>query len=217
MRCRYCGQRCVKDGLQADGSQRYKCKHCHKRQQSRYRYNAYAKSTDSQIIALTKIGVGVRNIAKYIRISTTTVLVRIRKIANNIMPPVIPIGHIYEVDEMWSYIKTKRQPVWIAYAMDRKTKQIAAFNIGSRSKEMLAPILGTLNDSRAKQIYTDSLQHYKRLIPRKIHKCTYRGTNHIERHNLTLRTHLKSLSRRTICFSRSAAMLTAVLKIYFWG
>ena len=74
-----------------------------------------------------------------------TVLVRIRKIANNIILPVILIGHIYEVDEMWSYIKTKRQPVWIAYAMDRKTKQIAAFNIGNRSKEMLAPILGTLN------------------------------------------------------------------------
>ena len=43
----------------------------------------------------------------------------------------------------------------------------------------------------------------------------HRGTNHIERHNLTIRTHIKRLTRRTICFSRKAIMLYAVLKIYF--
>ncbi|HMW09684.1 MAG TPA: transposase, partial [Bacteroidia bacterium] len=32
-----------------------------------------------------------------------------------------------------------------------------------------------------------------------------------------LRTHLKRLNRRTICFTRSAIMLFACLKIYFWG
>jgi insertion element IS1 protein InsB len=42
------------------------------------------------------------------------------------------------------------------------------------------------------------------------------STNHIERFNLTLRTHLKRLNRRTICFSRSLVLLNAILKIYFW-
>ncbi|WP_255539589.1 IS1 family transposase [Flavobacterium sp. CLA17] len=38
----------------------------------------------------------------------------------------------------------------------------------------------------------------------------------MERKNLTLRTHLKRLNRRTICFSKSLVVFTAVLKIYFW-
>ncbi|WP_394801047.1 IS1 family transposase [Niabella ginsengisoli] len=43
------------------------------------------------------------------------------------------------------------------------------------------------------------------------------GTNHIERYNLSLRTHLKRLARRSICFTKSLKILQAILKIYFWG
>ncbi|MDL2326931.1 IS1 family transposase [Bacteroidales bacterium OttesenSCG-928-A14] len=32
--------------------------------------------------------------------------------------------------------------------------------------------------------------------------------------NLTLRTHLKRLSRKTICFTRSVEMLSSCLKLY---
>lgn len=138
------------------------------------------------------------------------------KILNVIATMNKPIRHIYEVDEMWSFIQTKKT-IWIAYALDRKTKQVVSFNVGSRSKEMLSPILTTLDNSQAKRIYTDPLQHYRSLIPDKIHKVTHYGTNHIERHNLNLRTHLKRPNRKTICFSRSIAILTAILKIYFWG
>ncbi|WP_371415475.1 hypothetical protein [Alistipes ihumii] len=28
---------------------------------------------------------------------------------------------------------------------------------------------------------------------------------------------MKRLARKTICFSRSAVILSAILKIYFWG
>jgi hypothetical protein len=45
----------------------------------------------------------------------------------------------------------------------------------------------------------------------------FRNTNHIERKNLSLRTHLKRLNRRTICFSKSLVILSACLRIYFWS
>ncbi|WP_419483940.1 IS1 family transposase [Alistipes indistinctus] len=32
---------------------------------------------------------------------------------------------------------------------------------------------------------------------------------------MTIRTHLKRLARKIICFSRSAVILSAILKIYF--
>lgn len=64
-------------------------------------------------------------------------------------------------------------------------------------------------------VYTDKLKSYQSLIPSAIHKVIRFGTNHIERTNLTLRTHLKRLNRKTICFSKSEVMLKAVLNIYF--
>ncbi|MBX9732877.1 MAG: IS1 family transposase [Chitinophagaceae bacterium] len=61
------------------------------------------------------------------------------------------------------------------------------------------------------------MKHYRYLIPKEIHSTKYRGINHIEQKNLSIRTHLKRLNRRTICFSRSLVVLNAVLRIYFWG
>jgi insertion element IS1 protein InsB len=67
-----------------------------------------------------------------------------------------------------------------------------------------------------KQIFTDGLDSYRQIIPAAIHKVTHYGTNHIERKNLSLRTHLKRLNRKTIAFSKSLLVLEACLKIYFW-
>jgi insertion element IS1 protein InsB len=101
--------------------------------------------------------------------------------------------------------------------MRKDTKEVIDFTIGSRTSRTLKRVTDTLALSEAKKVYTDKLSAYSGLLPREIHSTKYHGTNHIERMNLSLRTHLKRLSRRTICFSRSRAMLAACLRIYFWG
>jgi insertion element IS1 protein InsB len=63
---------------------------------------------------------------------------------------------------------------------------------------------------------TDRYSGYRGVVPKKIHTTFKRRNNGIERQNLNLRTHLKRLNRRTICFSKSKEMLEAVMKIYFW-
>uniref|UniRef100_UPI003898E482 IS1 family transposase n=1 Tax=Chryseobacterium formosus TaxID=1537363 RepID=UPI003898E482 len=64
--------------------------------------------------------------------------------------------------------------------------------------------------------YTYKLRNYQYLIPKEIHSTKRFETNGIERKNLNLRTHLKRLNRKTICFSRSTVVLSSILKIYFW-
>ena len=124
---------------------------------------------------------------------------------------------IYEVDEMRCYLKRKDKPMWIVYALERKTKQVVNFSIGLRTKRTLRYVTNTLLLSNPKTIYTDKLVHYKSLLNNIVHNTKPFGTNHIERKNLSLRTHLKRLNRKTICFSRSFILLQCVLRIYFWG
>jgi insertion element IS1 protein InsB len=88
--------------------------------------------------------------------------------------------------------------------------------LGNEPIKTLNRVLETLKLSEAKKIFTDRLKNYRYLIDEKLHSVKRFGTNHIERKNLTLRTHLKRLNRRTICFSKSLVIFTAVLKIYFW-
>ncbi len=89
--------------------------------------------------------------------------------------------------------------------------------IGRRTKRHLAPLIDTLLLAEAHSIRTDGLDIYHSLVPRSVHRALRFGTNGIERMNLTLRTRLKRLARRTICYSKCSAMLHACVVLACWG
>jgi len=118
---------------------------------------------------------------------------------------------------MFSYIGNKQNRICVAYSLDQHTGEVVDIVVGKRNKRNLGKIISTLILANAQKITTDKLAMYKELIPENIHSTKFRGINKIERQNLNLRTHLKRLNRKTICFSKSAIMLLAVVKIYFWA
>ena len=206
----------IKYGKTKSGNQRYICKLCKKTRVENYTYQAYKPDIDESIIQFTKEGLGIRSTARVLKISTTTLLKRIVAIAKNIHQPIIRKGKTYEVDEMCTYIKNKRNFIWLVYALEKNSKNVVSFNVGKRTNKTLSRVLDTLKLSEAKKIFTDRLKNYRYLIDEKLHSVKRFGTNHIERKNLTLRTHLKRLNRRTICFSKSLIVFISILKIYFW-
>lgn len=126
-------------------------------------------------------------------------------------------GSSYQVDEMWSFIGNKKNVTWVTYAIAKDTGQVIDFFVGKKSKETIRPLLNNVLLLQPLRVYTDGLNIYPGLIPKAIHRHFKYGINKIERMNLTLRTHIKRLSRRTICFSRKRTYLEAHLSIYFWG
>lgn len=181
-----------------------------------YTYKAYCSNINFLIIQLTKEGLGIRSIARILQISAT-LFRRIKNIAENISPPVLSFGRAYELDEMRFFIRKKSNPMWLVYAIDKNTKRVVGFYIDRRNNKTLNAVVKTLLNAKAIMICTDQLKNYQYLIPKSIHNTKRYGTNRIERLNLTLRIHLKRLNRKTICFSRSIAVLSAILQIYFWG
>ncbi|MBB4799971.1 IS1 family transposase [Flavobacterium nitrogenifigens] len=216
IKCNFCNGKYIKNGFQSNGNQRYKCCVCKKRQQVEYSYNAYKKDINQEIVLFTREGLGIRSTARILKISATTLLKRIVSIARNIAKPISSKGKTYEVDELCTYIRNKKNYIWLVYALEKKSKTVVSFNFGKRTNKTLSRVLDTLKLSEAKKIFTDRLKNYRYLIDEKLHSVKRFGTNHIERKNLTLRTHLKRLNRRTICFSKSLVVFNAVLKIYFW-
>jgi insertion element IS1 protein InsB len=166
---------------------------------------------------LIKESSGIRSISRVLKISTTTVSVILRRIASKIEKPSIKLNKVYEVDELKTHVQRKKNEQWIIYAIDKKTRQVVDFRIGKRNKGNIRTVVETLLLAKAKRIYTDKLNIYPSLIPKQQHKSVPHNTNYIERKNLDLRTHLKCLARRSICFSRSVIMLMTIIKIYFWA
>ena len=207
----------IKYGKTDNGKQRYQCKKCKMTSVLHFSYNAYKRNINRKIILFTKEGLGIRSIARVLKISTTTLLKRIIEIANKIKIPTIKFYQSYELDEMRTFIGKKTNLVWIVYAIDKMSKKVLSFYIGKRNNKTLNAVVKTLVNSKAEKIYTDKLRNYQYLIPKEIHHTTKFGTNGIERKNLNLRTHLKRLNRKTICFSRRTTILKSILKIYFWS
>ena len=50
---------------------------------------------------------------------------------------------INEVDEMRTFVKNKEKPIWIVYALERKTKQVVNFSIVRRTKRTLQYVTNT--------------------------------------------------------------------------
>ena len=74
------------------------------------------------------------------------------------------------------------------------------------------------SDKASNKIVTDRLNIYPNLITPINHDTRKYRNNRIERCNLTLRQHIKRLSRKTICYSKSNLMLEATFKLYlFWN
>lgn len=207
----------IKNGFTKNIKQQYYCKSCGVRFIDYYTNKACLPTTNNNIIKLTKEGLGIRSTARVLQISTTTLLKRMITIAKNIPNQFLRRRQIYEVDEMRTFIRNKETLLWIVYALERKTKRVVSFAIGRRTKSTLQNVTDTLLLSKPKRIYTDGLKLYKFLIDENVHKVKRFATNHIERKNLSIRTHLKRLNRKTICFSKNFIIIQCILSIYFWS
>lgn len=215
MNCKHCSHSCIKKGFNKS-AQKYFCKSCKRYQQKHYSYKLCSQTERETIVKLICIGVGTSGIAKYTGISKSHVTNLIKEIAQKIILHLPEeINQEYEMDEMHTFIKWKANYTYLIYAINKHTRQVIDFVIGSRTKENIHKVIQKINSLKPKRIFTDKLNIYPSLIPSSIHKASSYKTNRIERLNLTLRTHIKRLSRKTICFSKSAIMLESVLKIYF--
>jgi IS1 family transposase len=167
---------------------------------------------------LNNEGAGISSMSRILCIPKTSVQMLLCRAARKVQRPVLTeVNQDYEVDEIYTFSGSRENRSFIIYAINRHTRQIIDFIIGQRTKENILKLLDSLNALSPRRIYTDRLPVYKSLIPAGVHRSFLYKTNHIERKNLTLRTHLKRLSRKTICFSKSQLMTSACLKLYAWS
>jgi IS1 family transposase/transposase-like protein len=204
-----------KNGINKQTKQRYRCNGCGKQFILKYANQAYLKHIRELIVPTCLNSSGIRDIARVLRVSATTVIKVIRQSAQLLPPENLPerIADL-ELDEMWSFIEKKKNQCWLWLAYSPKHKQMLAFALGRRTDESCQNLLEKLQSVQVTRFYTDNWESYQNLIPEVRHWIGKRGTQRIERQNLNFRTHLKRLQRRTICFSKSKQMLEAIVRLY---
>jgi insertion element IS1 protein InsB len=119
-----------------------------------------------------------------------------------------------EVDEMWSYVGKKQAPRWLWHAIDHRSGHVLAYVLGRRKDEVFLQLKALLEPFGITRYYTDYWGAYTRHLDVHEHQPGKRNTQQIERKHLTLRTRIKRLVRKTICFSRSTQMHDIVIGLF---
>lgn len=115
---------------------------------------------------------------------------------------------------MWSYVGNKENQRWLWHAIDRSTGAVLAYVLGRRQDEVFLDLKGLLEPFGITRFYTDDWGAYERHLDPEKHVIGKQNTQRIERKHLTLRTRIKRLVRRTICFSKSTRMHDIVIGLF---
>lgn len=119
-----------------------------------------------------------------------------------------------EVDEMWSFVGSKDHQRWLWQAIDHLSGAVLAYVVGTRADEVFLQLQTLLQPFGITRFYTDAAGVYERHVPADRHTVGKLYTQQSERKHLTLRTRIKRLARKTICFSNSVFMHDGVIGLF---
>ena len=123
-------------------------------------------------------------------------------------------GLTAELDEMWSYVGKKANPRWLWHAIDHHSGRVLAYVFGRREDAAFLQLKALLEPFGITRFYTDGWGAYGRHVDPQKHEVGKQHTQKIESKHINLRTRIKRLVRRTICFSKTIAMHDLVIGLF---
>ena len=115
---------------------------------------------------------------------------------------------------MWSYVGKKDNPRWLWHAIDHQSGKVLADVFGTRKDEVFLQLKTLLEPFGITRFYTDGWGAYERHLEADKHEIGKHNMQKIESKQINLRTRIKRLARRTICFSKTITMHDIVIGLF---
>ncbi len=123
-------------------------------------------------------------------------------------------GLASEFDEMWSYVGRQANPRWLWHAIDHHTGQVLASVFGRRKDKVFLRLQALVEPFGITRYYTDGWGTYERHVDTEKHIVGQEHRQKIESKHINLRTRIKRLVRRTLCFSKTEQMHDLVIGLF---
>jgi len=207
----------IKNGF-ACGQQRYKCKACNYQftQTSLERGKPLWMKLEAVLLYMS--GMSMNAIGKHLNVSAQAILNWVREFAEkNKEKPTPGKAVVIELDEMWHFIESKKNKLWIWKAYDRITRRLVDWELGSRDSETLDKLLKRLAEWDVTVYCTDDWKPYKELLdkhPDAYHVISKRETVGIERNNSNTRHWFARFHRQSKVVSKSVEMVDLTMALF---
>ena len=212
--CPSCGSRQIlKNGSTHHKKQKFLCKECGRQFIEKPEKKQITLEQKQRVQKLLLERISLRGITRSVEISMTW----LQKFVNSLyrsVPLELKVREIsdleieIECDELWSYVNSKENSVYIWLAIARSSRQIVGFHLGDRSRNSAKEFWKTLpkNYQDNGKFYTDLWESYCDVLPSDRHYPSTKKsgeTTRIERLNNTLRHRCSRLVRKNLAFSKN--------------
>jgi insertion element IS1 protein InsB len=123
-------------------------------------------------------------------------------------------GLTSELDAMWSDVGKKAEPRWWWHAIDHDSGTVLADVLGRRKEAVFLQLPALLEPCGIPRFSTDGWGAYARHIAPEQPHIGKENTQKIASKHLNLRTRIKRLVRRTMCFSKTTTIHDLVIGLF---
>lgn len=213
--CPCCGsEKLVKNGHDYKGAQKYHCKSCG-RYGTLHAQHGYSETLRTQVRRAGLERISLRGIERVFGLSRRTIS---RWLPTWVERLPAQIDDVLELDELWSFVGSKRQERWVWLALCRRTRQVVACWVGDRSETSALQLWRQLPDEYVQcASFSDRWEAYRYIFDLRRHRMVGKDTGetaHVERWFNTLRQRLARFTRKTLAFSKRDTLHVGVLSLF---
>lgn len=148
-------------------------------------------------------GCGIRDVAVILEVSIGKVLKTLIESHYDIKPKQMHYTRL-EVDELWTFVGSKKNRKWLIYAYDRDSGEIVAYVWGDRSAKTANRLRDNLKELEVTydRIATDDWEAFIKTFSADVHDVGKHHTVGIEGNNCRLRHRMRRIFRKSCNFSK---------------
>jgi IS1 family transposase/transposase-like protein len=193
----------------------YKCKDCGCQYVENPISRGYPGAVKQLCLKMYLNGMGFRAIARVTDIDHTTIINWVREKGEALTEEKAEeeIPEITEIDVLQTFVGCKKNKFWIWTVVNHWNQGIILGNIGDRSHRTFEPIWQIIKCWGSFWYVTDGYPVYPSYIEPEDHLVSKTYMTRVEGENTRLRHYLARLHRKTLCYSKSLAMLRYSIRL----
>lgn len=215
MKCPRCESTHIRKNGRQRGKQNYMCVDCKRQFIESYDQKGYTEDIKSECLKMYVNGSGFRAIERVKKVHHTTVINWVKEVGIALpdTPDRSEIPEVTEVDELETFVGSKKNKIWLWTAVNHSVTGIIAWVLGDRSSETFKHLWLIIRCWQSYFYVTDGYPVYPCFISNEDHIVSKTYMTRVEGENSRLRHYLARLHRKTFCYSKSEEMLKYSIRL----
>ena len=216
MQCPGCGSSYIRKNGKMRGKQNHICVDCRRQFIDVYTSpKGYSGEVKAQCLKMYVNGMGFRGIERVTGVHHTTVITWVRQVGELLPDAYDPetTPQVGELDELETFVRSKKNKIWLWTAVDHFKQGILAWVVGDHSAETFKPLWAIVATWKCYFYVTDGWSVYPIFIPEGDQIVSKTYMVRVEGENTRLRHYLARLHRKTLRYSKSVEMLAHSIRL----